>query len=103
MKSNVVYLFSCQVDPECQYIGKTKRRLHQRVREHCNTNTAISTHLNTCSECLNTIYDRFKVIYIGRSNFEIEVVEAIKIMENNPNLNKTIANKGNAYFLKVYN
>ena len=29
MKSNVVYSFDCQVDPECQYVGKTKRRLHQ--------------------------------------------------------------------------
>ena len=103
MKSKVIYHFQCQVDPECQYLGKTKRRLHQRVEEHLKTNTAISPHLGTCVDCTNNLNDRFKVVYTGKTEFEINIVEALKILEERPKLNRMLNNDGNAYFLKVFN
>ena len=103
MKSCIVYKYKCQVDPESLYIGKSKRRLHQRVSEHQKTNTAITNHIEHCDDCRNNFFNNFEIEYIGRSEFEINVVEALKILEQNPKLNKQIANNGNAYFLKIFN
>ena len=103
MKSSLVYNFQCREDPSSQYIGKTKRRFHQRVKEHATTNTAISVHLNECQDCQNNYNSNFKIIYQGRTDFEISVVEALSILEVRPNLNKTISSNGNTYFLKIFN
>ncbi len=102
MRARVVYEFKCLVDPDISYIGKTKRRLQQRILEHGKNNSAIKEHINNCEECQNNLSDCFQIKYGGRSDFEIQVVEAILISQTNPKLNRTLGNKGASYFLNVF-
>lgn len=103
MQSRLVYCFQCQVDPDCQYIGKTKRRLHQRKLEHLSGNSAIAKHIEQCNHCFRNYNDCFKIIYRGNSDFEISIVESIKIFSSNPLLNRTLGYNGSSYFLKIFN
>ena len=34
LRSGVIYKYTCLVDPNISYIGKTKRRLIRRIQEH---------------------------------------------------------------------
>ena len=101
MKASLVYKFRCRVDPETTYVGMTKRRLHQRMNEHVKRHTAISQHVNNCANC-TVDNESFEILYTGRSNFEIQVVEALFITMYNPYLNRTLGYKGSSYFLNVF-
>lgn len=102
MKSHVVYKFKCRNDSDTTYIGKTRRRLHQRIAEHIKNNTAISTHLYGCNHCSNDINNCFDIKHSGKNDFELSVVEAILINEENPSLNRTLGYNGKSYFLKIF-
>ena len=49
--ANVVYRFQCLSDSNKVYIGKTKRHLTTRVKEHCQVPSAIQSHLDNCRVC----------------------------------------------------
>ena len=55
-----------------------------------------------CNHCCNDLRSTFKIIYQGKSDFEIQVVEAIKIKMENPSLNRKLNNNGATYFLNVF-
>ena len=48
LKSLVVYKYACPVDPVQIYVGRTKRHLLTRIREHGKTQSAVSAHNSTC-------------------------------------------------------
>ena len=89
LRSNVVYKFTCSVDPCFSYVGKTKRHLAQRVKEHNNKNSAISQHRINC-DCTCNLED-FKILDTAR------IKEAIHIFRVKPTLNKQLGNDG-AFF-----
>ena len=102
LKSCVVYEFTCLGDPSSQYIGKTKRRLQQRIEEHRSTDTAVYKHINTCNHCTYDISNQFRIRYKGNSNYHINVVEALMIKEYQPKINHTADYNGMSYLLKVF-
>jgi len=103
LKSMVVYKFSCQRDADLFYLGKTKRHLISRVKEHTKHSSQIGSHLLSCSNCKsNFSIDNFKVIAVGTNDFDTQIKEAICIKQLNPHLNRNILNCGSSYFLKVF-
>ena len=93
-KSNVVYEFQCA----CQelYVGRTSRRLEERVAEHIprwmlintsgNAKSAITEHI------LSSGHDHqqrqnFRIIYQARSEAILRYAEAIAILKRKPSLN----------------
>ena len=103
LKSMVIYNYSCSVDQSITYIGKTKRHLQSRVREHTEAtyanNSAIFNHrLNcTCSVKL----DNFKILHSTRNEYDLNIAEALYIRDVKPSLNSTLNNNGNSIFLKL--
>ena len=73
--------FQCLCDTDEVYIGKTKRHLTARVREHVYLHSAIFNHLQLCfSRCRdNFSCNRFKILDHGRDDFETTIEEALYI------------------------
>ena len=104
MKSRVVYMFKCLGDPDSQqYIGKTKRRLHQRVDEHKKTKTAVKEHVDSCERCNQCIEEQFKILYCGKSDYEVSIAEALFIKNKKPVINRNAEFGGVSYLLKIFN
>ena len=66
LKSNVVYKFTCRLDADTFYIGKTIRSLATRAKEHLRPtesmrDTAVTTHVRTCEPCQSATINDFKV------------------------------------------
>ena len=101
--SNVVYKFQCLCDTDQVYIGKTKRHLTVRVREHGNSRSAIFDHLQLCSRCKdNFSCNRFKILDRGRDDFETTIKEALYIKNSRPKLNKQLYTQGSSFILSVF-
>ena len=100
--SCVVYKYTCLRDASLSYIGKTKRHLIVRAKEHLTKESAIQQHLVTCSVCTQTCnVDCFSVIDKCNSNYECLVKEALLIKKFNPKLNNNLYS-GYSYQLKVF-
>ena len=111
--AKVVYKFTCQVDPDISYIGKTKRHLGVRSQEHLNTKTylksAVSDHIVACHVCRDSLsngqltYKNFEILKTGSSDYEIQIIEALLIKKFNPSLNKQLFQEGSFVNLKIFN
>jgi len=94
--SKVVYEASCW---DCQdfYIGKTKRRLHDRKTEHFKAITstfhasAIAHHVTSTGHKLTR--DHFDILAKGRSDSHCNIKENQLIRELKPTLNEKLAAK----------
>ena len=93
----------CPVDPDSSYIGKTKRHLEIRVKEHKNKQSAIRDHMNKCICKDNFSIDNFTIIDSGKSNFETQIKESLHIKINKPKLNNQLNSKGSSFFLSIFN
>ena len=106
--SNVIYKFSCLRDAGQFYIGKTKRHLAVRVKEHSdlskNTITAIKQHLLSCETCFNSeiSVDNFEILCKCSNDFSCKITEALFIKNNKPTLNKQLHNSGASFLLNVF-
>ena len=77
--SGVVYKISC-LDCSAFYIGKTKRRLQQRVQEHSVQDySAVRRHSLDCSHTIN--YQNPEILAMDNCDFRLTIKEAIKIKE----------------------
>lgn len=88
--SKVVYKASYQDFPDF-YIGKTKRRLHDRKTEHfkgltsaCHT-YAIADHVTSTGH--NMKWDHLEMVTKGRSDTHCKIKETLLIQELKPTLN----------------
>lgn len=98
---NVVYSFTCYVNPKIQYIGYTARYLKQRVIEHKRYTSPVGLHIMKCDICTKqSIYDLFRVLARCNTALEARIMEAIIIEREKPILNKQI-NSFNDYKLIV--
>ena len=94
--SKVLYKASCW---DCQdfYIGKTKRRLHDRKTEHfkgirstCHA-SAIADHVTSTGH--NLKWDHFEILAEGRSDTHCKIKETLLIQELKPTLNDTVSSE----------
>ena len=104
LKSSLVYKFQCSGDPNQAYIGKTKRYLRKRITEHQKSGSAIHTHLDICNSCKNNkdFVNCFSVLDKGGSDFELQILEALHIMDKKPNLNTQLVNNGSSFALNIF-
>ena len=76
LKSKVVYKASCW-DCDDFYIGKTKRRLHDRKNEHFKAlwkngqTSAIADHITSTGH--NIKWDHFQILATERSDIHVEL------------------------------
>ena len=94
--SRVVYKASCW---DCQefYIGKTKRRLHDRKTEHfksitsSNHSSAIAEHVTSTGH--NMKWDHFEILARGRSDTHCKIKETLLIRDLQPSLNENVSSE----------
>ena len=100
LSSMVVYKYSCPLTG-LSYIGKTKRHLLSRVREHKSprSNSAIFNHIIECN-CQVNLTD-FSILYSANSEYDLNIAEALLIADRKPELNRNLANNGTSLFLKL--
>ena len=105
--ANVVYEFRCLCDTNLSYIGKTKRHLLTRAKEHLtlesSSNSEVKAHLESCNVCRGAVPEtHFRILKECRNDYETRVQEAFLIKKHNPRLNKQLFNKGAFFTLKVF-
>ena len=101
--ANVVYKFQCLRDANVAYIGKTKRHLATRVKEHGHSSSAVFDHLSTCSTCKSKYSANcFKILQRGKNDLDITIKEALHIKYNRPSLNKKLYTQGTSFVLKIF-
>ena len=95
-KSKVIYKASCW-DCNDFYIGKTKRRLHDRKTEHFkalvkNGHTpAIADHVKTIGH--NIKWDHFDILASGKTDYHCKIKETLLIQELKPAFNVNVSSE----------
>ena len=104
LMANVVYKFRCLCDIGNTYVGKTKRHLATRAKEHeIHENSAIKDHILSCSLCRSKFScSSFHVIDSGRNDLEITIKEALHIKYSKPQLNRQLFNSGSSFVLNIF-
>ena len=102
LRANVVYQFNCSCDKNISYIGKTKRHLATRSREHFEGGSAIFDHFNICKPQNIPTINNFKILNTGQSDFAIKIKEALYIKYKKPSLNSKLFQGGMSYLLNVF-
>ena len=94
--SKVIYKAVCWNCDEF-YIGKTKRRLHDRKTEHFKAlaksdhSSAIADHVKTTGHDIK--WDHFDILASGKTDFHCKIKETLFIQELKPSLNVNISSE----------
>ena len=97
LQANVVYLFEGSCDNNQTYIGKTKRYLATRVRDHFSGCSAIFEHISSCNTCNHSTIENFHILSHGSNDFDIKVKEVLYIKKQKPLLNKHLHQHGASF------
>ena len=95
-RSKIAYKASCWYC-DSFYIGKTKRRLHDRKSEHFKALTqvghasAVADH--TISTGHNIKWDHFEILATGKSDLQCKIKETLLISDLKPSLNENIGSE----------
>ena len=89
--SKVVYKASWW-DYQDFYIGKTKRRLHDRKTEHFKGITS-SCHASAIADHVTSTRHTFEILAKGRSDTHCKIKETLLIQELKPTLNDTVSSE----------
>ncbi len=82
---DVVYRITCNKCKEI-YIGSTIRKLHDRIKEHLNTNkSSVYKHLTACKSSYQNI--QVKIITRDNDNVNLRLKEAFHIRKEKPKIN----------------
>ena len=86
------------------YIGKTKRFLNIRIKEHQRSGSAIFGHIENCQNCSDTqkFTENFSVLEKANADFDLKILEALHIVDKRPNLNTQLVNNGSFFVLNVF-
>ena len=96
LRSKVVYKASCWDCDDC-YIGKTKRRLHDRKTEHFKALTsnshssAIADHMTQTGHRIK--WDHFDILATGQSDIHCKIKETLLIRDLKPALNENVGSE----------
>ena len=101
LHSCVVYQFDCSENQNITYIGKTKRHLLTRVKEHqsIHSKSAIFDHIASCN--CKVSHENFRIIFRAKETYSLSIAEALLIKDRRPILNRTLANNGACIYLKL--
>ena len=92
----VAYKASCW-DCDSFYVGKTKRRLHDRKTEHFKALTqgchasALADHVISTGH--NIKWDHFDILATGKSDLQCKIKETLLISELKPSLNENVGSE----------
>ena len=95
-KSKIAYKASCW-DCDAFYIGKTKRRLHDRKTEHFKALTqighasAVADHSTSTGH--NIKYNHFEILTNGRCDLQCKIKETLLIRDLKPTLNENVVSE----------
>ena len=96
LKSKVVYKASCW-DCEDFYVGKTKRRLHDRKTAHFKALTkngqasAIADYITSTGHSIK--WENFEILATGRSDVHCRIKESLLIKDLKPSLNENVGSE----------
>ena len=88
------------------YIGKTKRRLHDRKSEHFKTLTrsgqasAIADYITSTGHDIK--WDHFEILATGRSDVHCKIKESLLIKDLKPALNENVGREKLFFRLAFY-
>ena len=104
-KSRIVYKASCW-DCDAFYIGKTKRRLHDRKTEHFKALTQIG-HASAVAEHPistghNIKWDHFEILASGQCDLQCKIKETLLIRDLKPALNENVGSENENENLLLY-
>ena len=104
LKARVIYQYNCTCDRTMSYIGKTKRHLAIRVKEHFTRPSAIRSHLiDSVHECKESFdINNFRILNTGKDDFELYIKEALYIKYRKPYLNKQLNHNGACFALNIF-
>ena len=103
LSARVVYKYKCLCDANLIYIGKTKRHLATRVKEHKKNPSAIKSHLETCDTCMSDFsIDSFKIIDRANSDYYCKIKESLHIKSEQPTLNTQLITSGASFVLNIF-
>ena len=96
LRSKVIYKASCW-DCNDFYIGKTKRRLHDRKTEHFRALTS-NCHFSALADDMTQtghriIWDHFEILATGQSDIHCKIKEPLLIRDLKPAFNENIGSK----------
>ena len=95
-QSKVIYKACCW-DCDDFYIGKTKRRLHDRKTEHfkalakTDNTSAVADHVKTTGH--NIKWDHFEILASGKTDYHCKIKETLFIQELKPAFNVNISSE----------
>ena len=80
------------------YVGKTKRRLHNRKTEHFKARRTQDCHASALADHVistgrNIKWDHFEIIATGKSDLQCKIKETLLISELKPSLNENVGSK----------
>ena len=103
LRARIIYQYNCTCDRTKSYIGKTKRHLATRSKEHFTRPSAILEHVNHCKICKqSSSIHNFSVLDTGKNDFELYIKEALYIKNRNPKLNIQLAQQGASFCLNIF-
>ena len=105
LRSSIVYKFQCSADPNVSYIGETGRQLIRRVKDHTDSNTAVTQHIQQCQIChhnTDTLVENFSVLAYASTPFERAIKEALLIKRDKPYLNTQHVHGKKPYCLQMF-
>ena len=92
--SNVVYRFSCLLEEDLTYIGKSTRHLVTIAKELASINSitkksAVKEHILDCNNCVKSddILNPFSILHRWSSDYDTKIHEALLIKKYKPKLN----------------
>lgn len=93
-QSLVVYKIKCDTC-NAEYIGKTERILHHRIKEHKtgNTSSCFQHVLNNPGHKIN--YDGIEIVDRADNNMKLQIKELLHILKQKPILNKQLNSQSN--------
>ena len=95
-QSKVIYKACCW-DCDDFYIGKTKRRLHDRKTEHfkalakTDNTSAVADHVKTTGH--NIKWDHFEILASGKTDYHCKIKETLFIQELKPAFNVNVSSE----------
>ena len=73
------------------------------IVEHLKPNSAIGSHISKCNQCNSQNYvNSFKAIDKAQTDFDLQILKALHITDNRPQLNKQLGNDGSSFKLKIF-
>ena len=106
LKARVVYQYTCLSDSDTYYIGKSKRHLVTRAKEHVNpkesNQSEVKKHIFGCDQCKKSklSLESFSIKKQCKDDYSARISEALMIKKLRPKINNQKLT--DSYLLRVF-